>query len=366
MGSHKSKRPSSSSLLIFFISFFIFFSFVVSETIKLAPALYVFGDSTVDVGNNNNFDTFSKANFPPYGIDFADGATGRPTNGFNMADIIALSLGLIIPPAIRSVDLKTYNSDDGFNYASSSSGILPDTGTNMFKGVMSLGEQIEKFNKTIQEYLKPRLKSPSNLEKHLSKSIFFLVTGSNDFSLNLLMSNRSIDRLQFSKDLVQKYASQLQKLYYLGGRKFVVFEVDAMGCSPSSVLKAFPKNPNKCVDDLNVLASNYNKLLNQMLQQLASTLKGAAYIIGRNYDFTYQLAQHPAKFGLKEAFKPCCNTTSVGVCDAKKPIACKNRDSYAYFDEFHTTQAANMVMASLCFSSAGACFPYNIKQLADL
>uniref|UniRef100_A0A803P8G4 Uncharacterized protein n=1 Tax=Cannabis sativa TaxID=3483 RepID=A0A803P8G4_CANSA len=272
--------------------------FFASETNTLAPALYVFGDSTVDVGNNNNFDTISKANFSPYGIDFDDGATGRPTNGYNMADVIALSLGLNIPPAIRSVDFKSYDCDHGFNYASSSSGILPDTGTNM-KGVMSLGEQTDMFNKTVHEFLRPRMKNPTDLKNHLSKSIFFLVTGSNDFTINFLMSkNRTnSDRFNFSKHLVQKYATQLQKLYYLGARKFVVFEVEAMGCSPSAVLKAFPNNPNKCVDDLNNLAKNYNTLLNQILQQLVSNFKGAAVIVGKNYDFTYQMAQNPARFG---------------------------------------------------------------------
>ncbi|KAM6570217.1 hypothetical protein CsatB_018202 [Cannabis sativa] len=376
MGIHHKNFSSSSSssssflqlIIIIFIPFFLlFFSFVASETNTLAPALYVFGDSTVDVGNNNNFDTISKANFSPYGIDFDDGATGRPTNGYNMADVIALSLGLNIPPAIRSVDFKSYDCDHGFNYASSSSGILPDTGTNM-KGVMSLGEQTDMFNKTVHEFLRPRMKNPTDLKNHLSKSIFFLVTGSNDFTINFLMSkNRTnSDRFNFSKHLVQKYATQLQKLYYLGARKFVVFEVEAMGCSPSAVLKAFPNNPNKCVDDLNNLAKNYNTLLNQILQQLVSNFKGAAVIVGKNYDFTYQMAQNPARFGLKEAFKPCCSTTSIGVCDAKKPITCKKRNSYAYFDAFHTTQAANSIMASTCFSSAGACFPYNIRQLTQL
>ena len=94
MGSHN-KLFSSSSLFISLFTFF-FFSFVVSDTNKLAPALFVFGDSTVDVGNNNNFDTFSKANFPPYGIDFNEGATGRPTNGFNMADIVGKSKTSVI------------------------------------------------------------------------------------------------------------------------------------------------------------------------------------------------------------------------------------------------------------------------------
>lgn len=53
-------------------------------------AMFVFGDSTVDVGNNNYLnDTKAKANFPHYGIDFPGSvATGRFSNGYNTADLL--------------------------------------------------------------------------------------------------------------------------------------------------------------------------------------------------------------------------------------------------------------------------------------
>lgn len=44
-------------------------------TKNLVPTLYVFGDSTVDVGNNNNLNTAAKANVFPYGIDFNNCST---------------------------------------------------------------------------------------------------------------------------------------------------------------------------------------------------------------------------------------------------------------------------------------------------
>ncbi|XP_057471149.1 GDSL esterase/lipase At1g29670-like [Actinidia eriantha] len=49
---------------------------------------FIFGDSLVDNGNNNDLDTTAKANYAPYGVDFPDGPTGRFSNGRNMADII--------------------------------------------------------------------------------------------------------------------------------------------------------------------------------------------------------------------------------------------------------------------------------------
>lgn len=55
----------------------------------MAPALIVFGDSIVDPGNNNAINTIIKADFPPYGHDFANHRpTGRFCNGRIPTDFI--------------------------------------------------------------------------------------------------------------------------------------------------------------------------------------------------------------------------------------------------------------------------------------
>ncbi|RDY08652.1 GDSL esterase/lipase EXL2, partial [Mucuna pruriens] len=57
------------------------------------PAVFVFGDSEVDTGNNNNRTTsFARSNFPPYGRDFQGGVpTGRFSNGKVPSDLIVLT-----------------------------------------------------------------------------------------------------------------------------------------------------------------------------------------------------------------------------------------------------------------------------------
>ena len=53
------------------------------------PAIFVFGDSTADPGNNNFVSTIFKGNFPPYGRDFPGQVpTGRFTNGRLVSDFI--------------------------------------------------------------------------------------------------------------------------------------------------------------------------------------------------------------------------------------------------------------------------------------
>ena len=57
---------------------------------QMVPAVYVFGDSQVDVGNNNYLPvSVAKADFPHNGIDFpTKKPTGRFCNGKNAADLL--------------------------------------------------------------------------------------------------------------------------------------------------------------------------------------------------------------------------------------------------------------------------------------
>lgn len=73
----------SLSLLLLFQLFSICDN---AKNTKLVPALYIFGDSTVDAGNNNNLSTTARAISLPYGIDFNHTATGRFTNGLTVPD----------------------------------------------------------------------------------------------------------------------------------------------------------------------------------------------------------------------------------------------------------------------------------------
>lgn len=59
------------------------------------PAVIVFGDSSVDSGNNNGISTLLKSNFKPYGRDFDGGQpTGRFSNGRVPPDFVSEAFGL--------------------------------------------------------------------------------------------------------------------------------------------------------------------------------------------------------------------------------------------------------------------------------
>ncbi|KAM0931831.1 hypothetical protein ACQ4PT_000109 [Festuca glaucescens] len=99
------------------------------EARPLIPAVMVFGDSLVDVGNNDYILTIGKANLPPYGRDFKDRVpTGRICNGKLIIDIIAEKLGFTAsPPAYLSPEASGLNLLMGANFASGGSGYYDPT-----------------------------------------------------------------------------------------------------------------------------------------------------------------------------------------------------------------------------------------------
>lgn len=58
----------------------------ISNKQPTVQAIYCFGDSIFDSGNNNYLQTVSRANFTPYGVDFVNGPTGRFTNNKTVVD----------------------------------------------------------------------------------------------------------------------------------------------------------------------------------------------------------------------------------------------------------------------------------------
>ncbi|VAI78271.1 unnamed protein product [Triticum turgidum subsp. durum] len=90
----------------------------------VVPAVIVFGDSTVDTGNNNVIGTVLKSNFPPYGRDLQGGATGRFCNGRLPPDFVSEALGL--PPLVPAYLDPAYGIEDfatGVVFASAGSGL---------------------------------------------------------------------------------------------------------------------------------------------------------------------------------------------------------------------------------------------------
>ena len=67
------------------------------------PGLYIFGDSTVDCGNNNYLVTLARSDMPPYGRDFVD---HRPNGRFSNGKISVDYLGKSFSQACKALVLQ--------------------------------------------------------------------------------------------------------------------------------------------------------------------------------------------------------------------------------------------------------------------
>lgn len=88
------------------------------------PAVIVFGDSSVDAGNNNFIPTIARSNFEPYGRDFEGGKpTGRFSNGRIPTDFISEELGIkAYVPAYLDPKYNISDFATGVTFASAATG----------------------------------------------------------------------------------------------------------------------------------------------------------------------------------------------------------------------------------------------------
>ncbi|XP_031487121.1 GDSL esterase/lipase At1g71250-like [Nymphaea colorata] len=151
-------------------------SYSVVHKEQRVPALFVFGDSVVDGGNNVIFDHGASTGHLPYGVDFPTGPTGRFTNGLNPGDILAVFLNFThLPPAVLDPKAVGGMITIGVNYASGGSGILDYPNSKS----ISLKNQTKLFKNTTLPDLRKQF-NETELSTYLAKSIFAFNTGGND------------------------------------------------------------------------------------------------------------------------------------------------------------------------------------------
>ncbi|KAL9231266.1 hypothetical protein vseg_006513 [Gypsophila vaccaria] len=331
------------------------------------PALYVFGDSLVDSGNNNwlNVPFFAKANYKPYGIDFPGNiSTGRVTNGKNVPDFIAKFLGLPYPTRVKKPNEPP--SLTGYNYASAGCGILPETGP---PNCLNITEQVRLFGVTKETVLRPAFADETQLEYHLANSIFFIWVANNDYLLNYFNATSSSSQdytpEEFADLLTLRLSEKLESLYEMGARKIVVFEGAPFGCIPFSV-----DANGTCNEGRNGNATLYNTKLGETLQKLSSQLPNSYFSLGKAYDLTIDAINNPANYGLTNVTGSCCK---IAVVFGQKLVQCElfgtpclNRDEYLFWDAAHPTEAGYQVLGEQCISNPAVCTPYTIQQLAHL
>ncbi|KAG8075504.1 hypothetical protein GUJ93_ZPchr0006g40993 [Zizania palustris] len=292
-----------------------------AATTAVVRAMFVFGSSLVDNGNNNFLNSSGvRADYMPYGVDFPLGVTGRFSNGRNVIDalgeLLALPAAGLVPP-FADPATRGRAALHGVNFASGGSGILDRTGQDTGK-VLSLKQQITNFEAVTLPDLRAQLQAAgtSSTTSHkmkgqdffdrcyLPKSLFVIGTGGNDYLLNYFNPRSGPTRAplsEFTSSLLTKLSSHLQRLYDLGARKFVLFSIQPMGCTP--VVRGFLNITGEaCIEPMNQAALLFNSgvrsLVSHGKDDLRPRMPGASFVYVNSYKIIWDMLHHPSKYGI--------------------------------------------------------------------
>ncbi|XVF87079.1 hypothetical protein PTKIN_Ptkin18bG0091500 [Pterospermum kingtungense] len=326
-------------------------------------AVFIFGDSLVEAGNNYYIHTIAQPGYPN-GIDFAKGSpSGRYTNARTVADIIEEELGFVnyTPPYLApnttgDLILK------GVNYASSGSGILDSTGL-IFGERICMDKQVRYFAKTRQDIIS-RI-GASAAHRLLRKALYLLIIGANDIIFQEVSIIR--DTNVYLDNVLSKFKSQLTTLYSLGARKIAVASPPPVGCIPFERDSHF--SHDNCVSSVNDLAKLYNSRLKSLLQELTTKLPGSKFVYVNNYAISEDIFQNYRSYGFENADTACCAVTGrhggVVPCVSSSHV-CADRTKYVFWDPFHPTEKANLIGAKHALDGGlNYVSPINIRQLAN-
>lgn len=354
-------NPWSSLILSFIMSSLVLGHSYSNEGINMAAEkprtlFFSFGDSLIDVGNNNYLTyCLAKADFPWYGMDYNGGIpTGRFTNGRTIIDIVAEKLGLDPSPAYLSL---SNTSDDtvmlkGVNYASGGAGILDETGL-LFIEKIPFDNQIDHFQAT-KKSLTKKIGAVA-AEKLLNEAIYFVVIGSNDYINNYLLPVNVTNAQQqtphqFKVLLITSLREQFKRIYQLGARKILFNGIGPLGCIPAQRAK----NGGACLEDVNRWVQKFNVNIQKLLSELNSELPGVKINYVDSYSGVMKLIQNPGAYGFSVSDNPCCNVdTNFGQLCLPNSNVCSDRSQYVFWDAFHPTDAANVVLANMFISKPG-------------
>ncbi|CAI9787970.1 unnamed protein product [Fraxinus pennsylvanica] len=310
----------------------------------------------------------AKSNYPPYGIDYPDGPTGRFSNGRNIADFLAQFLGFDNPiqPFAYARGSEILR---GVNYASGAAGIREESGFQVGDRI-SLNRQLLNHKTTISLFSLLLGRNVGATKDYLNKCLYIVNMGNNDYINNYLLPQYYSTSLvytpdQFAAILIQQYSQQLRTLYSYGARKIAIFGLGLLGCIPQELAMYPPTNGSSCVEPINNAVQLFNNRLKPMIDDLNSNLSDAKFIY---INITSISLGDPSSIGIKVVNAPCCmvsTTFAKGQCAIRK-VPCNNRNEYVFYDNFHPTEILNFVTATRAYNTTlpADVYPMDISHLA--
>ncbi|KAI3963191.1 hypothetical protein MKX01_030321 [Papaver californicum] len=291
---------------------------------KLAAAnnvtcILVFGDSSVDPGNNNRLSTTFKGNFAPYGKSFYGGRpTGRFCNGRLTTDFIAEALGFTkIIPGYLEPNVTNNQILHGVSFASAASGY--DDLTANLTNVLPVSKQIEYLL-----HYKIRLTNLVGQKKAseiIGNAIFVLSMGTNDFIQNYFIEPTRAEEFTLDKYedyLVSCMIKDIKEIHRIGATRLVVVGVPPLGCMPL-VKTLLGGSSGACVESFNNASFTFNTKVKAAIATIRTSLG-----LKTAYVDTYAILQgamnNPKKYGFTVTSKGCCGSGETEFGDTYDAI----------------------------------------------
>lgn len=344
------------------------YSFGMANASRVPTAMFVFGDSLVDVGMNNRLVSIAKANFKPNGIDYpGHRPTGRFCNGRIISDFLSEHWGM--EPTLAYDDPNATPQDllRGANFASAGAGILNDTGA-IFIQRFRMSQQVELFRQYVGNITK--LVGEADASRLLSGGLFAITIGANDYLSNYFLPGSPRKRHYTLPDyealLISELRQQIKSIYDLGARIIVVSSLGPLGCIPLLIGQRFLIAKGKCIESFQEAAMSFNRLLRSLAEELQQELPSSTMLYSNGFDMVLELINNPAEFGFQNVNTACCGrgpNKGLVPCNPTDPV-CDDRSAYIFWDPFHPTEAVNKLVAQwVLFGPPSDISPVNLSQL---
>ncbi|CAL1355526.1 unnamed protein product [Linum trigynum] len=322
------------------------------------PAIFVFGDSILDTGNNNGLlASPCRSNFPPYGRAFDGGVpTGRFSDGRVPSDFMVEELGIKDTlPAYKDPNLKLEELLTGVNFASGCVGF--DDLASKLGMVPPLSQQLREFNDYVNKV--KEMIGEEAMAKLLAKSIVIISLCSNDIVqayFNSHIRELQYDFSTYADILVKSATTFLMELYSIGCRRIGMFGAPPLGCIP--FIRTMTGGVERmCSERHNQASQLYNsKLISSMnsLQSSRNLDPGARLVYLDLYDPMMHLIVNYRSYGFEVADKGCCGMGQVEMsvlCNKYNPYTCTDGSKYVFWDSYHPTEKTYKLLVSQCLAS---------------
>ncbi|KAL6333444.1 hypothetical protein AAG906_028629 [Vitis piasezkii] len=293
--------------------------------------ILVFGDSSVDPGNNNRLDTMMKGNFLHMGRT-SSMAAPRGAEALGYRNIIPAFLD----PHIQKADLL-----HGVSFASSASGY--DDLTANLSNVFPVSKQLEYFLH-YKIHLR-QLVGKKKAEEILGGALFVMSMGTNDFLQNYFLEPTRSEQYtleEYENYLISCMAHDIEEMHRLGARRLVVVGIPPLGCMP--LVKTL-KDETSCVESYNQAAASFNSKIKEKLAILRTSLRlKTAY--ADIYGTVERAMNNPKQYGFTVTTKGCCGSGTVEYAESCRGLStCADPSKYLFWDAVHPSENMYKIIA---------------------